>query len=101
MHVRAVERVAARARPAALSIYFKTKQAARARLLPFNIPGLGIPVSLPGAGLGSGFIIHGNDYVFTNAHRIRGASVHWASAPPGTSWTSRSSPSTRSSTSRS
>jgi S1-C subfamily serine protease len=46
---------------------------ARVTLLPIRIPGLGIPVGLPGMGLGSGFFIHPSGYLLSNNHVIKDA----------------------------
>ncbi|UCD58067.1 MAG: trypsin-like peptidase domain-containing protein [Candidatus Hydrogenedentota bacterium] len=73
LHTQLIRQVAEKAKKAVVSIYVKTKSPARVRLLPIRIPGLRIPVRLPGTGLGSGFFIHPSGYMLTNNHVIEHA----------------------------
>jgi S1-C subfamily serine protease len=68
---RLIHGVALRSGQAVVSIYVETQTSARVRFLP--IPGTGIPVEVPGRGLGSGFFIHPSGYLLTNDHVIRNA----------------------------
>jgi S1-C subfamily serine protease len=68
---RMIRKVAETSSEAVVSIYVKTQTSARVSLLP--IPGWGIPVEVPGSGLGSGFFIHPSGYLLTNNHVIEDA----------------------------
>ena len=65
-----IRRVAARAKPAVVSIYAETSTAFRVRLFPL-LPSFRVRV--PGEALGSGFFIHSSGYVLTNNHVIQDA----------------------------
>ncbi len=69
-----IRSVAQRASEAVVSIYVKTSETYRLRLLPFRIPWTGFRIQVPGEGLGSGFFIHPSGYLLTNAHVIRNSS---------------------------
>ncbi len=71
---RTIQRVAEVAEPAVVSIYVKTATPVKVRLTPIKLPFTGIPATLPGVGLGSGFFIHPGGYVLSNEHVIRNAS---------------------------
>jgi serine protease Do len=71
---RSFQRVAEVADPAVVSIYVKTETPVKVRLIPIKLPFTGIPASLPGIGLGSGFFIHPSGYVLSNEHVVRNAS---------------------------
>jgi serine protease Do len=71
---RTIQRVAAMAEPTVVSIYVKTKTPVKVRLLPIKFSFTGIPVHLPGIGLGSGFFIHPDGYILSNEHVVRNAS---------------------------
>jgi S1-C subfamily serine protease len=73
LHTQLIRQVAEKAKKGVVSIYVKTATPARVRLLPIPIPGLGLPVRLPGTGLGSGFFIHPTGYLLTNNHVIKDA----------------------------
>jgi serine protease Do len=68
---RLIHEVANTSGEAVVSLYVKTQTTARVSLLP--IPGTGIPVEVPGEGLGSGFFIHPSGYLLTNNHVVRNA----------------------------
>ncbi|KPA16981.1 peptidase [Candidatus Magnetomorum sp. HK-1] len=68
-----IRKVAKNSRKAVVSIYAKTKQPYRIHLLPIPIIGSGLPVRVPGIGLGSGFFIHPSGYLLTNNHVIQRA----------------------------
>jgi S1-C subfamily serine protease len=68
---RLIHEVADEAGKAVVSIYVKTQTSARVSILP--IPGLGVPVQVPGTGLGSGFFIHQSGYLLTNNHVVKDA----------------------------
>ena len=68
-----IRRVAARSKPAVVSIYVKTRTAVRISLLPIRLPLTSFRVRVPGIGLGSGFFIHPSGYILTNNHVIRDA----------------------------
>ena len=74
LHTQLIRQVAEKAKKAVVSVYVKTEQPYRLRLLPHRIPGTGLLVKLPGQGLGSGFLIHPSGYVITNNHVVRDAS---------------------------
>ncbi|MHC4558469.1 MAG: S1C family serine protease [Planctomycetota bacterium] len=67
-----VRQVAENSRDAVVSIYVKTKTRYRLKILPFS-PFGGIPIDVPGIGLGSGFFIHPSGYILTNNHVIEQA----------------------------
>lgn len=67
-----IRKVAEEAKDAVVSIYVRTSTTYRLTLLPFS-PFGGIPVDLPGIGLGSGFFIHPSGYIVTNNHVIEDA----------------------------
>jgi serine protease Do len=67
-----VRKTADDAKDAVVSIYVKSNTPYRLHILPFNPLG-GIPVTLPGYGLGSGFFIHPSGYIITNNHVIKDA----------------------------
>ena len=69
---RIVRQVAESSKDAVVSIYVKTKMPYRLSLLPFALFG-GIPMQVPGIGLGSGFFIHPAGYILTNNHVIEHA----------------------------
>ena len=73
MRSRTIQRVAAAVDLAVVSIYVKTETPVKVRLIPIKFSFTGIPASLPGVGLGSGFFIHPNGYLLTNEHVIRNA----------------------------
>lgn len=70
-----IRKVASQAADSVVSIYVRTETPYKVRLLPIPIPGGGISTTLPGYGLGSGFIIHQAGYVITNDHVIRDATA--------------------------
>ncbi|MDF7800362.1 trypsin-like peptidase domain-containing protein [Pontiellaceae bacterium B1224] len=70
---RTIQQVAATVDSAVVSIYVKTATPVKVRLIPFNLKFTGIPASLPGVGLGSGFFIHPGGYLLTNEHVVRNA----------------------------
>jgi len=72
MTTQRIRRVAENSRDAVVSIYVKTKTRYRLKILPFS-PFGGIPLSVPGIGLGSGFFIHPSGYILTNNHVIEEA----------------------------
>lgn len=65
-------------RTAVVSIFVKTKERYRVRLLPIRLPGPGLHVHLPGKALGSGFFIHKDGYVLTNNHVVGTATEIYA-----------------------
>jgi len=67
-----VRKTADEAKDAVVSIYVKSNTPYRFHILPFNPLG-GIPVTLPGFGLGSGFFIHPSGYIVTNDHVVKDA----------------------------
>jgi len=64
--------VAEASKSAVVSIYVKTKTRYRLKMLPFG-PFGGVPVSIPGIGLGSGFFVHPAGYILTNNHVVEDA----------------------------
>ena len=77
-----VQKVSAQARDSVVSIYTKTSTPYRVHLLPINVFG-GIPVDLPGNGLGSGFIVHRHGFVLSNAHVVENATEIWCQLSNG------------------
>ncbi len=67
-----VRDVAQRSKDAVVSIYVRTRSRYRLRLLPFGPLG-GVPIRVPGTGLGSGFFTHPSGYILTNNHVIEEA----------------------------
>jgi len=67
-----IRRVADEAKEAVVSIYVKSNTPYRLHILPFSPLG-GIPVKVPGYGLGSGFFIHPSGYIITNNHTVKDA----------------------------
>lgn len=67
-----IRKVAEEARDVVLRIYVKSQTPYRLKMLPFS-PFGGIPVRVPGLGLGSGFFIHPSGYIMTNNHVIQDA----------------------------
>lgn len=68
-----IREVAQKSGKAVVSIYVRTQTPVRVSLLPIPIFGQGIPVELPGSGLGSGFFIHPSGYILSNNHVIKDA----------------------------
>lgn len=73
MHTQLIREVAGKAREAVVSVFAKTKTPYRIHLLPIPLPGTGLPVRVPGEGLGSGFFIHPSGLILTNDHVIQRA----------------------------
>lgn len=67
-----VRKVADEAKDSIVSIYVKSNTPYRIHIIPFS-PFGGIPVKVPGYGLGSGFFIHPSGYIMTNNHVITDA----------------------------
>lgn len=77
MRSRTIQKVAATVDSAVVSIYVKTETPVKVRLIPIKFKFTGIPATLPGKGLGSGFFIHPGGYLLTNEHVIHNAtSIH-------------------------
>ncbi len=73
-HTQLIAEVAAKSRPAVVSVYARTRTPVRISLLPIRLPLTSIRVRVPGIGLGSGFFIHPSGYLLTNNHVIQDAS---------------------------
>ncbi len=73
MDTRLHYRVAKKAADAVVSIFVKGDNPARFYWLPFKAPGTSFRISVPGAGLGSGFFVHPKGYVMTNNHVVENA----------------------------
>ncbi|MDF7822979.1 trypsin-like peptidase domain-containing protein [Pontiellaceae bacterium B12227] len=73
LHSQTIRNIAAHVDSAVVSIYVKTATPVKVRLIPFNLKFTGIPATLPGVGLGSGFFIHPSGYLLTNEHVIHNA----------------------------
>ncbi|MHC4212515.1 MAG: S1C family serine protease [Planctomycetota bacterium] len=67
-----VRKVAEKSKEAVVSIYVKTQTPYRLNIIPFS-PFGGIPMNVPGIGLGSGFFIHPSGYILTNNHVVEHA----------------------------
>jgi S1-C subfamily serine protease len=67
-----IRKVADEAKDTVVSVYVKTNTPYRLSILPFS-PFGGIPVEVPGLGLGSGFFIHPSGYIVTNNHVVADA----------------------------
>lgn len=67
-----IRHVADRSKDAVVSIYVRTRTPYRLTVLPFSPLG-GIPLTVPGIGLGSGFFIHPSGYILSNNHVIEDA----------------------------
>ena len=89
LRARTIQRVAEVAQPAVVSIYVRTKTPMKVRLLPIRFSFTGIPVKLPGVGLGSGFFIHPGGYILSNEHVIRNASEIRVMTQNGTDYVAR------------
>jgi S1-C subfamily serine protease len=74
-HTQLIREVAAKSRPAVVSVYVRTRTPVRISLLPIPLPLTSFRVRVPGIGLGSGFFIHPSGYLITNNHVIRDASA--------------------------
>ncbi len=83
---RTIQQVAEVADPAVVSIYVKTATPVKVRLIPIKFRFTGIPATLPGVGLGSGFFIHPGGYVLSNEHVIRNASEIHVMTHDGTTY---------------
>ena len=70
---RTIQKVAAAVDSAVVSIFVKTETPVKMRLIPIRFSFTGLPMKLPGQGLGSGFFIHPSGYLLTNEHVIRNA----------------------------
>ena len=68
-----IRQVAEKSREAVVSVYAQTQTPYRIHLLPIPVIGAGLPVRVPGTGLGSGFFIHPSGYILTNNHVIERA----------------------------
>jgi len=68
-----IRQVAEKSREAVVSVYAQTQTPYRIHLLPIPVIGSGLPVRVPGTGLGSGFFIHPSGYILTNNHVIQRA----------------------------
>jgi len=68
-----IRKVAEKSSKAVVSVYAQTKTPYRVHLLPIPVIGAGLPVRVPGTGLGSGFFIHPSGYILTNNHVIQHA----------------------------
>lgn len=72
-HANLIRQVAEKSREAVVSVFAQTKTPYRIHLLPIPVIGPGLPVRVPGTGLGSGFFIHPSGYILTNNHVIKRA----------------------------
>lgn len=68
---RYLQRLSASASEAVVSIYVATETPSKIRLIPIRFRFTGVPVKIPGIGLGSGFFVHPDGWILTNEHVIR------------------------------
>lgn len=67
-----IREVADNIKATVVSIYVRSNTPYRLSLIPFSPIG-GIPVKVPGLGLGSGFFVHPSGYILTNNHVVADA----------------------------